>query len=196
MKTGTLYWFIFISVLLVIPLIPAQCGEGEIDVNTASKEKLQEFTGIGPVKSQSIIDYRTNNPFEEVDDLINVNGIGPATLQDMKDEGACVSNNESKEENESVDNEKEPSDEDDYELTQTKHGEVNSEEMDSSGTGKAVQTNTEISEPINLNPKDIKSDEDFSKSGRGYAVYGFIIFSIIIGILFLIQKNRYKNEFR
>ncbi|MFC1710709.1 lamin tail domain-containing protein [Nanoarchaeota archaeon] len=52
-------------------------------------------------------------------------------------------------------------------------------------------------EVINLNPKDIKSDEDNeSLSIEDYALYGFIIFFIVIIILFVLKKNKFKkNEF-
>ncbi|MEX0920965.1 MAG: hypothetical protein WDZ62_01750 [Candidatus Pacearchaeota archaeon] len=49
---------------------------------------------------------------------------------------------------------------------------------------------------ISLNPKDIKSEENSSERKINYPVYGFVAFSILIGILFLIQKRKYKNEFR
>ena len=44
--------------------------------------------GIGPVKAQAIINSR---PFESIDDLINVSGIGEVTLIKIKDQNlACV----------------------------------------------------------------------------------------------------------
>ena len=37
------------------------------------------------MKAQAIIDYRTKNgPFKSVDDLTNVKGIGPKTLEDIR----------------------------------------------------------------------------------------------------------------
>lgn len=62
-----------------------------VDINTASLQQLDTLTGIGPVKAQAIIDAR---PFSSVDDLSRVKGIGPKTLQKIKDQGlAYVSGN-------------------------------------------------------------------------------------------------------
>ena len=69
-------------------------GEGvgtKINVNTASSEKLQTLSGIGPVKAQAIIDYRVENGlFRTVDDVINVSGIGPKTLEKIRDQITVV----------------------------------------------------------------------------------------------------------
>jgi len=57
---------------------------GMVEINTASLQQLDEIMGIGLVIGQRIIDAR---PFSTVDDLIRVSGIGPITLQKMKDQG-------------------------------------------------------------------------------------------------------------
>src|SRR3989344_5077287 len=82
--------FLIIGILfLFLPNISAVCNESQININTASLEELDALSGIGPVKAQAIIDTR---PFSSIDDLINVNGIGEVTLNNIKLQGlACVS---------------------------------------------------------------------------------------------------------
>lgn len=50
-----------------------------IDINTADIKTLVALPGIGPSKAQSIIDYRDiNGAFRSIDEIVNVQGIGPA----------------------------------------------------------------------------------------------------------------------
>ncbi len=68
-----------------------QPQDTKINVNTASAEELDTLPGIGPVKAQAIIDYRTEKGFfRTVDELLNVKGIGPKTLEDIRDKVKVV----------------------------------------------------------------------------------------------------------
>lgn len=62
-------------------------AEDKINVNTASADALAEIlTGIGPKKAEAIVAYReANGPFKSVDDLLQVKGIGPSTLEKNRD---------------------------------------------------------------------------------------------------------------
>ena len=56
-----------------------------IDLNQATLDELQEVPGIGPALAQRIVDFREEHgPFERLDDLLNVRGIGVRTLEKLK----------------------------------------------------------------------------------------------------------------
>lgn len=59
-------------------------GNGLIDLNAASAEILATLPGIGPVKAQAIITYREQQPFQSVDQITDVPGIGPATYEKIR----------------------------------------------------------------------------------------------------------------
>ncbi|WP_083377460.1 ComEA family DNA-binding protein [Alterileibacterium massiliense] len=60
-------------------------GNNLVNINTASKEELLKLPGIGEVTAEKIINYRDNNNFTKIEDLKNVNGIGMATYNKLKD---------------------------------------------------------------------------------------------------------------
>jgi competence protein ComEA len=72
--------------------IPAGPGRGvagdggQVDINTAGPEELQQLRGIGPARAEAIITHREEfGPFSSVDDLADVPGIGPATIDGLRD---------------------------------------------------------------------------------------------------------------
>jgi competence protein ComEA len=66
--------------------VPGSAG-GLINVNTATAAELEALSGIGEVLAATIIEYRTENgPFVSVEDLMDVSGIGPATLEEIRDQ--------------------------------------------------------------------------------------------------------------
>ena len=65
---------------------PGSTG-GLININSASATELETLSGIGEVLAATIVEYRDQNgPFATVDDLMDVSGIGPATLEEIRDQ--------------------------------------------------------------------------------------------------------------
>ncbi len=56
-----------------------------ININTATLEELMELPGIGSAKAKEIIAFRTNSgPFNSIEDIKSVNGIGEETFEKIK----------------------------------------------------------------------------------------------------------------
>ncbi len=64
---------------------PGLVDDGRIDLNTATAAQLEELPGIGPVLAGRIVDHRERNgPFVEIEDLLDVAGIGEAKLLELR----------------------------------------------------------------------------------------------------------------
>ena len=61
-----------------------------VDINLATEAELEKLPGIGPSLAQKIVEFRLEHGlYLEVDDLLNVSGIGPAKLDQIRDLIRC-----------------------------------------------------------------------------------------------------------
>jgi competence protein ComEA len=62
----------------------APSGEALVNLNTADQAALDTLPGVGPVTADAILAWRdANGGFTSVDELLEVDGIGEATLDDL-----------------------------------------------------------------------------------------------------------------
>ena len=58
---------------------------GPLDINTAAAAALQDLPGVGPVIAAAIEEHRKNHgPYDSVEGLLKVSGIGPAKLEQLR----------------------------------------------------------------------------------------------------------------
>jgi competence protein ComEA len=66
------------------PGAPGSSG-GLVNVNTADEATLETLPGVGEVLAAAIVQHRTEHgPFTSVDQLEEVSGIGPSTLEELR----------------------------------------------------------------------------------------------------------------
>lgn len=57
-----------------------------VNLNTATAAQLEALPQIGPATAQDIVDYReTYGPFETVEEILEIPGIGPSTFEQIRD---------------------------------------------------------------------------------------------------------------
>lgn len=57
-------------------------GEALVNINTATSAELDELPGVGPSTAEKIIEAR---PFDSIDDIKEISGIGDALFEKIKD---------------------------------------------------------------------------------------------------------------
>lgn len=56
-----------------------------VEINNASKKRLESLPKVGPVRAEGIIKYRQSHNIDTVTELTNIPGIGPKTARSVKD---------------------------------------------------------------------------------------------------------------
>lgn len=57
---------------------------GKVNLNTGTLEELLTIPNIGESKAKLIIEYRNNNPFTSIEDIMNIKGIGDGIFEKIK----------------------------------------------------------------------------------------------------------------
>ena len=73
-----------------VPMVPSLEGggavSGPVNINTATATELEMLPGIGPKTAEAIVEYReANGPFETIEDIMGVSGIGEGIFEKIKD---------------------------------------------------------------------------------------------------------------
>ncbi len=64
---------------------PSTTTASLVNLNSADQAALESVPGIGPVKAAAILAYRAEiGVFESIDQLLQVTGIGAATLESLR----------------------------------------------------------------------------------------------------------------
>jgi competence protein ComEA len=77
----------FAALVLVLFVVTAGglLAQGKVDINSADVNELMSLRGVGESRAKAIVTYRqTNGPFQSLDDLKKVPGIGDKVIQDNR----------------------------------------------------------------------------------------------------------------
>lgn len=77
-------FIVFLIAICVLTALPVLATE-IVDINTANIEELSTLKGISKVRAEGIINYRdANGPYQTLEDLKNVRGIGDKIIEKNK----------------------------------------------------------------------------------------------------------------
>jgi len=82
-KWITMFLVVAMAMFMICPVSAQE--QGKININTATVEELVQLDRVGPRYAEKIIAFRQENgPFRSIDEITNVDGIGPSTYEQIK----------------------------------------------------------------------------------------------------------------
>ena len=73
-----------VFLMIVALFLVAGIANAGVNINSATQSELEMLQGIGPSKARAIIQYREQNgPFNSINDLKKVKGIGSSTIKQL-----------------------------------------------------------------------------------------------------------------
>ena len=73
------------GIILVVPQTSIAVSPQKININRAEVWLLQALPGIGDVRAQAIVDYRSHNgPFKNIDEIMQVPGLNQSIFEKIK----------------------------------------------------------------------------------------------------------------
>ncbi|HKJ17412.1 MAG TPA: ComEA family DNA-binding protein [Xanthomonadales bacterium] len=78
--------WILTSMLTLLIAVSAWAAD-QVNINTATAQEIADsLNGIGLSKAEKIVEYReANGPYQHIDELVNVKGIGLRTVDKNRD---------------------------------------------------------------------------------------------------------------
>jgi len=65
-------------------LIATASLEGQVNLNTASREQLMLLPGIGPATADKLLAYRAQHPFTRTTHIMRIRGVGRKTFARLR----------------------------------------------------------------------------------------------------------------
>jgi len=76
---------VLLAAAAVVVAAESRDSKGVVNINTASAEQLQLLPRVGPALAERIIEFReSNGPFQRVEELVAVRGIGEKSLAKLR----------------------------------------------------------------------------------------------------------------
>lgn len=67
-----------------VEVVKVEGLEGQVNINTASQAELELLPGVGPSIASKMIAYRGEHPFEQLNHVMRIKGIGKKTYAKIK----------------------------------------------------------------------------------------------------------------
>ena len=77
-------WVVAGFLMAQVALATAEPTKVPLDVNKATVEQLADLPYIGPKRAALIVERRQQKPFATVEELLEVKGVGPKILEQLK----------------------------------------------------------------------------------------------------------------